>query len=52
MEFTTDELIDDFNAIQTRRAKFKWNMLVPLTIYDLCLSLYFPSSQNCHNMHN
>lgn len=22
MEFTTDELIDDFDAIQTRRAKF------------------------------
>jgi hypothetical protein len=23
MEFTTEELIDDFDAIQTRRAKFK-----------------------------
>ena len=23
MEFTTDELIDDFDAIQTHRAKFK-----------------------------
>ena len=33
MEFTTDELIDDFDAIQTRRAKCKWNMLIPLTIY-------------------
>jgi len=23
VEFTTDQLIDDFDAIQTRRAKFK-----------------------------
>jgi hypothetical protein len=36
MEFTTDELIDDFDAIQMHKAKFKWNMLIPLTIYACC----------------
>lgn len=40
MEFTTDQLIDDFDAIQTRRVAFKWNKLVLLTSRFYASKLY------------